>query len=73
MNNPDPSSYFQHLPEAWYKDDQELKKSKEYKDELERLQFAAFDNIIRRAGEGEVAAVEWLEKRGFLELPKLND
>jgi len=33
------------------------------------LEGNAFDRIIQRAEQGEVAAVEWLEKRGFINMP----
>ena len=33
------------------------------------LEGNAFDRIIQRAEQGEVAAAEWLEKRGFINMP----
>ena len=33
------------------------------------LEDNALDRIIKRAEAGEVAAVEWLEKRGFIGMP----
>ena len=33
------------------------------------LEDNALDRVIQRAEQGEVAAVEWLEKRGFIDMP----
>ena len=37
--------------------------------EREKLEGNALTRIIQRAEQGEVAAVEWLEKRGFIGMP----
>ena len=37
--------------------------------ELKAIEDGALDGIIRRAKDGEVAAVEWLEGRGLIRLP----
>ena len=37
-----------------------------------KLAKEAKENIVKRARAGEVAAVDWLERRGFISLPKAN-
>ena len=37
--------------------------------EQAQLEDNALARTIRRAEQGEVAAVEWLEKRGFIDMP----
>ena len=37
--------------------------------ELKRIEDGALDGVIKRAKDGEVAAVEWLEARGLIRMP----
>ena len=37
---------------------------------IRSLETKALDNIISRARDGEVDAVNWLESRGFISLPR---
>ena len=38
-------------------------------DAREKVGRVAFERIVERAESGEVAAVEWLEKRDFIRMP----
>ena len=37
--------------------------------EKAKLEAGAFDSIVRLAEQGDVAAVQWLEGRGFIDMP----
>ena len=69
ISDSDPKSYFLPLVQAWLSDDPGRHQNKDFLEELERLRVSAFSGILKRAGEGEVAAVDWLLKRRFIKLP----
>ncbi len=72
MSEPDPGIYFPTLARTWFENNPEISNKQEFAAELDALESAAFNNILKRAGDGEVAAVNWLEERGFIHLPRLH-
>ena len=72
MSKPDPRAYFQNLARTWLENKPKISNTQKFAAELDSLESAAFNNILKRAGDGEVAAVNWLEERGFIHLPRLH-
>ena len=45
---------------------EEVKQAIEW--EIKKLEEGVFDGVIKRAISGDIAAIEWLEKRGYISL-----